>query len=644
MHIKLPPRRWKRIWGPIIATLLVSCVYGQEVFNVDNINNSGPGSLRQAILDGNAVASGTAVYIYLVNVQTIKSPDQVEINLTTGELTITRSMIIQAGFSPNYPKVKITNAARNSRLLKLDGYINGEVKLTNLVFENGKASGETTDSHKGGAIYYRQSTPTVSLKLVLDGCEFNGNQAGADPGETTSSSPHGGALYFESVSPTGPLPALEVNGCDFSNNTIRVPEGMGGGAMFIDKAKLTMRDTRITGNTVASYSLFSTAIYLSVKEEEKTLIERCSFLHNYSANGYGSLFIVANKGSAIPGSVLVEIDSCLFAFNEGNRPALGIRGNGTDPFSAIIRNTTFYGNEANIAGAAIETVTNTDVTLIHSTVTRNLNGNVNLSSAVSTSSDTGSLKFQHCVIARNGYKSGLIGLTQSPDVAPPNVGTLSSLGYNRIGSGVGVTAVFNQTSDVYGANNGNTFDPMLAPLADFGGPTLTAPPLPDSPLVDRGPGGTPAIVPFDARGLERPQGFSADIGAVELPRIDYTNWAASIPIPANRGGNQDPDGDGLKNKVEYFLGTSPNTFTKNPVSIVENEEGRFLELVRFAKPRPLYFTKTGLFVSSDLNVWEKLETAPEVTPAAEGYLDYFRYRYPLDGFSGDRNFFRIEVD
>ncbi len=68
-------------------------------------------------------------------------------------------------------------------------------------------------------------------------------------------------------------------------------------------------------------------------------------------------------------------------------------------------------------------------------------------------------------------------------------------------------------------------DAMLGSLADHQGPTLTAAPAPGSPVLDRiAPDQT---APTDQRGLPRPAGEAADIGAFELqPRneaIAYTN-------------------------------------------------------------------------------------------------------------------------
>jgi len=68
----------------------------------------------------------------------------------------------------------------------------------------------------------------------------------------------------------------------------------------------------------------------------------------------------------------------------------------------------------------------------------------------------------------------------------------------------------------------NNTDPRLAPLADYGGPTLTMALRWGSPAVDAGD--TAASPPTDQRGFARPVGPAADIGAFEFapvpPRID----------------------------------------------------------------------------------------------------------------------------
>ena len=65
-------------------------------------------------------------------------------------------------------------------------------------------------------------------------------------------------------------------------------------------------------------------------------------------------------------------------------------------------------------------------------------------------------------------------------------------------------------------------DPMLGPLADNGGPTLTHLPLQDSPVIDAGDQNElPGNIQFDQRGTGylRISGVELDIGAVEVQQI-----------------------------------------------------------------------------------------------------------------------------
>jgi hypothetical protein len=71
-------------------------------------------------------------------------------------------------------------------------------------------------------------------------------------------------------------------------------------------------------------------------------------------------------------------------------------------------------------------------------------------------------------------------------------------------------------------------DPLLGPLADNGGPTLTHALLPGSPALDRG--SSPDGAATDQRVLDRVIGFAADMGAYEShdPRVSL------VPDPKDR--------------------------------------------------------------------------------------------------------------
>jgi hypothetical protein len=80
-----------------------------------------------------------------------------------------------------------------------------------------------------------------------------------------------------------------------------------------------------------------------------------------------------------------------------------------------------------------------------------------------------------------------------------------SIGHNLVGDGTGCPS--DGIGDVTAA------DPLLGPLADNGGPTLTHLPLKGSPAIEAGD----TSLTVDQRGVARPVGPADDIGAVEAP-------------------------------------------------------------------------------------------------------------------------------
>ena len=74
----------------------------------------------------------------------------------------------------------------------------------------------------------------------------------------------------------------------------------------------------------------------------------------------------------------------------------------------------------------------------------------------------------------------------------------------------------------------NATDPMLGPLAENGGPTLTHALLAGSPAIDKG---NSFDFTTDQRGISRPQGVAADIGAYEL--VDITAPTVTSTVPEN---------------------------------------------------------------------------------------------------------------
>ncbi len=93
-----------------------------------------------------------------------------------------------------------------------------------------------------------------------------------------------------------------------------------------------------------------------------------------------------------------------------------------------------------------------------------------------------------------------------------------------------------ESTEIFGpwtqANSLTSGDPKLSPLGNFGGPTQTMPPLPDSPALDAG--GTTSLL-TDQRGLARILNGGLDIGAFESPLSNYNPVGLTIYAKADPG-------------------------------------------------------------------------------------------------------------
>lgn len=104
-----------------------------------------------------------------------------------------------------------------------------------------------------------------------------------------------------------------------------------------------------------------------------------------------------------------------------------------------------------------------------------------------------------------------------------------------------------------GGNNLTTGDPLLIPLGDYGGRTLTMPPLPGSPAIDAG-GST--AEPADQRGFIRTVGMAADIGSVESQPIP-----GFVPLVTTSGGGFDGLGNGVTLREAITFSPDASTIT-----------------------------------------------------------------------------------
>ncbi|MBE7494575.1 MAG: hypothetical protein HS117_06495 [Verrucomicrobiaceae bacterium] len=228
----------------------------------------------------------------------------------------------------------------------------------------------------------------------------------------------------------------------------------------------------------------------------------------------------------------LTLDRCTLRDNTGPTPAVDGGGIYNSSSTVTLTGCTLSGNTTSVRGGALHnnfgTVSLTNCTLSGNTTSTHGGGIFNKG---------GTLTLTHCTVAGNsatdaasGEGGGIfndfaINCTLENSIVATNTagsgfgeqilqdgGTLTRLGANLVSSLVAGTDLFNGAT-LTGSGTVSNAAPNLAALASNGGPTQTMLPNAGSPAINAATGSTAAT---DQRGLSRPQGGTADIGAVEV--------------------------------------------------------------------------------------------------------------------------------
>ncbi len=162
-----------------------------------------------------------------------------------------------------------------------------------------------------------------------------------------------------------------------------------------------------------------------------------------------------------------------------------------------------------------------DLTLTSSTVSGNsVAGNFSNSGGIRTGIDT--------ITITNSILAGNTGGGGSPDINPSS-GTFS-VNFSLLGTAV--------TPDAGGSGNVFNNNPLLGPLAAYGGPTETHSLLAGSPAINAGdPSFDTGATPNDQRGapFRRGSGLRVDIGAYERQTVFGLNLTVDTNVDENDG-------------------------------------------------------------------------------------------------------------
>jgi len=311
-------------------------------------------------------------------------------------------------------------------------------------------------------------TPTFRFFMVVDGSSWPDSDGDLTINHLTldsGSSNNGGAIRNWSG-------AVTIIDCTIANNTASNV----GGAIHCDSGGIvTVTNSTLSGNTAG---------------------------RGGAINKHGSGGAITITDSTIADNIATGNDGGGIHFEFGTLTITGstISGNATLTHSGggirhnagtlHITNSTISGNSANNSGGGIYN-NNAMLNMIHCTVTNNMSGSDG-GGILSTGTN---FTMTNCIVANSSGGADVQG-------QPYN-----DVGYNIVEDGSYVT---DPTS--------TSGDPMLGPLADNGGPTMTHALLPGSPAIDAGDcnGGE---ITEDQRGEPRPQGAACDVGAFESEAV-----------------------------------------------------------------------------------------------------------------------------
>jgi hypothetical protein len=515
----------------LLLALAASAPSASAAIAVSNLNDSGAGSLREAIKD--AVAG-----------ETITVPAG-QITLTSGPLAIAKDLTI-AGAGSAATSISGNDA---SRVLTITA--TPTVTLSGLTITHGNNTSGAGISATGGT-------------LTLQDVTVSANHAGGE-----GKAGFGGGIEFTGSG------KLSLTDSAVSRNTAGGGfEGAGfGGAIEYEPGAdgqsfaLSLTRTRVTGNSAGGggeeASGFGGAIESSTGFNSGTislsLVE--SAVSNNAAGGGGV------EASGFGGGV--DLGS------GGNKNALtlsidrsGITGNKAGGGG---EESSGFGGGVNFASGGAE-VTQT-LTVSNSTISANSAGGGGTEAdgfggGVSFGSGTATLSYVTVAANSAGGTGGSAfggGLDMGPvgtggignSIVAANAGGNCSSAITSTGHNIddGASCGFKGTGDKSGV------DARLGPLGEHGGISSTQMPLAGSPAID---GADPATCPSsDQRGVARPQAGGCDIGAVEVaPPVVTTNPATSVSaVSAVVGGSVNPNFSATSYHVDWGTSAAYGNFT-----------------------------------------------------------------------------------
>ena len=441
---------------------------------VTNNNDSGAGSLRQALAESNA------------------GPDA---DTITFAASVTGSITVNSELTVNYATkivgpgtASLTVRAPSSRVFFFYPFAGGDLELEGITVTGTPPGGSTVgagvDANCAGAnagLVLRNAAITASTTaqrgggIFSDGCDVSLVGSTISGNTTTGVGAHGGAIFLTDSPGGGTADRLGIVDSVISGNST----GEHGGGVFASEVPAAIEITR------------------SVISDNHTPIGSCRCGGGLYLDDVGPITVdastIAGNSAGAGGGMFVAGQEEAFA----------------------MRNTTVTANSGQGAGLYIENDSEAPFTIANSTIAGNTAGDSEGGGIYFGSFSEGSdLVLSSTIVAGNTGASG-------PDIHNAASGeTLVLVDHSLIGQATGVLRL---AESAPGTNKLDTGPIPLGPLTDNGGPTPTMLPQLGGPAIDAGVANSFST---DQRGLIRTVDQPAlangtgsdgtDIGAVEL--------------------------------------------------------------------------------------------------------------------------------
>ena len=500
----------------------------QAELTVINTNNSGEGSLRNAIEQANNNnGADTITFDNSLSGETIDLTS----GLTSGQLQITESLTIE-GLGAEQLTI---DANESSRVFKIDNNSdtdNINVVIKEITIKGGSVTSSGSSEGNGGGIFNAET-------LTLNDSTVSGNFAENNSGGIYN---YGGSLTLNSSTISGNSAGDDGGGIYNSdgsltlNNSTVSDNSASDGAGIRNNGTFSLKNSTISNNS-AEYG--STPSGGGIDNFGGTIDITNSTISNNVADLTGGIDISSgtinltnstvsdNSGTGIDNGGTLNIISSTISGNSADSDGGGIRNSQT----LNLTNTTVSNNLAGSSGGGIDNGGGT-ANLTNSTISNNSAG----SDGGGIDQFRGTLTLANSTISGNSTGESGAGINNTLDV---NFTLSNSIIANNV-NGADVNSDEETVINTNGTNivkDGSiagtlNVDPNLSPLQDNGGPTLTQAPQGDSPAIDTGisaaipadtfdldgDGDTEEQIPFDQRGedFDRVVNGTVDLGAVEV--------------------------------------------------------------------------------------------------------------------------------